>query len=496
MVDGEWRTESRRSQAVSHSFYVERTTFLCLENTSLRCLRIGAVRSSAQTSTRPNPEMIPIVTPADTARLDAIKSRGGTFSDEVDATVDEILGRVREEGGSALLDFTEQYDNVRPEPVKVPEERLDEASRAMGDDLRDAIAEAAANIRRFHRKQVRDSWFTEDGDGVVLGQRVVPMVRVGLYVPGGTAFYPSSLLMNAIPAQVAGVEEIHLVSPPQSGQPSGRPHPLVLATAGFLGLKHVYAVGGAQAVGALAYGTESVPAVDKIVGPGNAYVAAAKKKVFGRVGIDSVAGPSEIGVLADETADAEYVAADLLSQAEHDERASAILVTPHRPLATAVQDHVDARVPELPRAEVIEQSLADYGACVVTDTMDEAIDLMNELAVEHLELHVEAPWQTMTRIRHAGAIFLGSYSSEPVGDYMAGPNHVLPTGGTARHASALGVDDFIRTQSVISYTEERLRHTGSQIEALAEAEGLQAHAEAIRVRLERRDDEEPGSKMS
>ena len=431
--------------------------------------------------------MIPLITPDDESRLDAILSREATFSDEVDATVDDILAQVRNRGDDAVLALTEQFDGVRPDPVKVPPGLLDEAGDALDGELRDALVQAEDNIRRFHEKQVRESWFTDDGDGVILGQRVVPMERAGLYVPGGTAFYPSSLLMNAIPAQVAGVEEIHLVSPPQE---DGRPHPLVLATAALLGLEHVYAVGGAQAVGALAFGTDTVPAVDKIVGPGNAYVAAAKKKVFGRVGIDSVAGPSEIGVLADETATPEFVAADLLSQAEHDERASAILITPHRPLAEAVKDEVAARVPDLPRADVIEQALADYGACVVTDTMDEAVDLMNALAVEHLEIHVDDPWQAMTRIRHAGALFLGEYSSEPVGDYFAGPNHVLPTGGTARHASALGVDDFIRTQSVLSYTEERLRETGEQIATIAEAEELQAHAEAIRARLDRTSEEQ------
>ena len=420
-------------------------------------------------------------------------SRGGTFSDEVDTTVDDILGQVRTQGDAALLALAEQFDGVRPDPVKVPASVLDGAADALDDDLRDAIEDAADNIRRFHEKQVRESWFTDDGDGVILGQRVVPMERAGLYVPGGTAVYPSSLLMNAIPAQVAGVDEIHLVSPPQD---HGRPHPLVLATAAILDLEHIYAVGGAQAVGALAYGTDTVPAVDTIVGPGNAYVAAAKKKVFGRVGIDSVAGPSEIGVLADDTADPEFVAADLLSQAEHDKRASAILITPHPPLAEAVQGHVEDMVPELPRADVIEQALADYGACIVTDTMDGAVDLMNELAVEHLELHVDDPWQTMTRIRHAGALFLGKYSSEPVGDYFAGPNHVLPTGGTARHASALGVDDFVRTQSVLSYTKERLEDTGSQITTLAEAEELQAHAKAIRARLNRNDESTSGSKKS
>ena len=435
--------------------------------------------------------MIPLITPDDTARLDAIMSRGGTFSDEVDATVDDILDRVRAEGDAALLDLTETHDGVRPDPIEIPASALEGAVDALDADLRGALEEAAANIRRFHEKQVHESWFTEDGDGVVLGQRVVPMARAGLYVPGGTAVYPSSLLMNAIPAQVAGVDEIHLVSPPQA---DGRPPPLVLATTALLGLEHIYALGGAQAVGALAYGTESVPAVDTIVGPGNAYVAAAKKKVFGRVGIDSVAGPSEIGVLADATADPEFVAADLLSQAEHDERASAILIPPHRPLAEAVQQHVDAMVPGLPRADVIEQALADYGACIVTDTMRNATDLMNELAVEHLEIHTDDPWQTMTRIRHAGAIFLGEHSSEPVGDYFAGPNHVLPTGGTARHASALGVDDFLRTQSVLSYSQERLDKTGPKIATLAEAEDLRAHAEAIRARLDRSADDGSASK--
>lgn len=435
--------------------------------------------------------MIPLIAPDETDRLDAILSRDATFSDEVDATVGDILDQVREHGESALLDLTERFDGVRPDPVKSPAAQLDAAADALDGNLREAIAEAADNIRAFHEKQVRESWFTDDGDGVLLGQRVVPVERVGLYVPGGTAFYPSSLLMNAIPALVAGVDEVHLASPPQE---NGQPHPLVLATASFLGLGDVYAVGGAQAVGALAFGTESVPAVDKIVGPGNAYVAAAKKKVFGRVGIDSIAGPSEIGVLADDTADPAFIATDLLSQAEHDVRASAILITPHRGLAEAVQGEVEERVPTLPRADVIEQALTSYGACVVTETMDDAVSVMNELAVEHLELHVDDPWAMMTRIRHAGAIFLGEYSSEPVGDYFAGPNHVLPTGGTARHASALGVDDFVRSQSVLSYSRDRLQDTGEKIVTLAEAEDLHAHAEAIRARLNGDEDRGGGSK--
>ena len=429
--------------------------------------------------------MIPLYEYVDRAtKLAAILSRSASFSAEVDAAVRDIIEAVREGGDDAVLACTERFDGVRPDPLKVPAEALEEAHAAMDGDLRRVIQTAAGNIRRFHEQQRPQSWFTDDGDGVLLGQRVVPLDRAGLYVPGGTAFYPSSLLMNAIPAQVAGVREIYLVSPPQR---HGRPHPLVLATAYLLGLDHVYAVGGVQAVAALAFGTETVPAVDKIVGPGNAYVAAAKKQVFGTVDIDSIAGPSEIVVLADATADPAFVAADLLSQAEHDVRASAILVTPHRPLAEAVQQEVEQQAARLERRAIIEQSLQDYGACVVTETMEQALDLVNELAPEHLELIVEDPWATMTHVRHAGAIFLGPYASEPVGDYFAGPNHVLPTGGTARYASALSVDDFIRTQSIISYTAERLRQTGEDIMAFARSEDLTAHAHAIQVRLDHLD---------
>lgn len=434
--------------------------------------------------------MIPIVEYADRhKRLDAVLSRSASFSDEVDAAVRAILAAVRARGDAAVLELSERFDGVRPDPVRIPPAALREAAAAMDGALKDVVRKAEANIRRFHRRQVRQSWFVDDGDGVLLGQRMVPLQRVGLYVPGGTAFYPSSLLMNAVPAQVAGVEEVHLVSPPQA---DGRPHPLVMATAHLLGLEHVYAVGGAQAVGALAYGTGAVPAVDKIVGPGNAYVAAAKKQVFGPVAIDSVAGPSEIVVLADRTADPAYVAADLLSQAEHDVRASSVLVTPYRPLAEAVREEVARMAPTLDRRAIIEQSLADYGACVVTPSMGEAFALVDELAPEHLELLVEDPWGAMTRIRHAGALFLGPYSSEPVGDYYAGPNHVLPTGGTARYASALGVDDFMRRQSVISYSRERLAQTGPGIVRFAEAEDLTAHALAIQVRLDRLADDLTG----
>jgi histidinol dehydrogenase len=426
--------------------------------------------------------MIPIVEYAEhEARLGAILSRSASFSPEVEAAARAIVEAVRDGGDAAVLDFSERFDGVRPAALKVPMQALEDAYTAMDADLRRIIAEAAANVRRFHEQQRQRSWFTDDGDGVLLGQRIVPLERAGLYVPGGTACYPSSLLMNAIPAQAAGVEALHLVSPPGE---DGLPHPLVLATARFLGLDNVYAVGGAQAIAALAFGTETIPKVDKIVGPGNAYVAAAKKLVYGPVDIDAVAGPSEIVVLADATADAVFVAVDLLSQAEHDVRASAILVTPHRPLAEAVVEHVERLVPTLERRAIIKPALRDYGACVVTATLDEAVAMVNELAPEHLELLVADPWATMTRIRHAGAIFLGPYSSEPVGDYFAGPNHVLPTGGTARYASALGVDDFIRKQSIIAYTRERLAKTGSDIVAFAESEALTAHARAIQVRLD------------
>ncbi|MEM1125284.1 MAG: histidinol dehydrogenase [Bacteroidota bacterium] len=429
--------------------------------------------------------MIALVDYADRhEKLTAILSRDASFNEEVDAAVAAILAEVRTQGDDAVLAFTERFDGVRPPALRISPEALAEAYAAMAPSLRRIIADAADNIRRFHAQQLQRSWFTDDGDGVILGQRVLPLERAGLYVPGGAAFYPSSLLMNAIPAQVAGVPSIHLVSPPGA---DGQPHPLVLGTAHFLGLDQVYAVGGAQAVAALAYGTETIPRVDKIVGPGNAYVAAAKKQVYGPVDIDSVAGPSEILILADASADPEYVAADLLSQAEHDVRASAILVTPHRPLAEAVQAHVERMVPTLSRRAIMETSLPAYGALIVTETMEQALDMTNELAPEHLEVIVEDPWQTLTRIKHAGAIFLGPYSSEPVGDYFAGPNHVLPTGGTARYASALSVDDFIRKQSIISYTADRLRQTGPDIVAFAQAEELTAHAEAIAVRLRRLD---------
>lgn len=425
--------------------------------------------------------MIPILSYSEReSYLHTILNRQASFDPRIDEAVTGILDGVRTQGDAALIEFTEMFDQVKLDAIRVPQGAIQAASESIPAHLHSIIQEAERNIRRFHERQLPDSWYMEDGDGVILGQRIAPLERAGVYVPGGKAFYPSSLLMNVIPAQVAGVSEIHLVSPPQ---PNGLPHPLVLGAAYQLGITNVYAVGGAQSIAALAYGTSSIPKVDKIVGPGNVYVATAKKQVYGTVDIDSVAGPSEIVVLADSTANPLHVAADLLSQAEHDERASAILITTDAALAKQVQLHIQELVPTLSRKAILEKSLKDYGACIVTDSLTEAIDLVNELAPEHLEIIVESPWETMTRIKHAGAIFLGPYSSEPVGDYFAGPNHVLPTGGTARYASALSVDDFIRKQSIIYYTEERLQKTGSKIIDFANAEELSAHALAISVRL-------------
>ncbi|HYE57332.1 MAG TPA: histidinol dehydrogenase [Rhodothermales bacterium] len=413
-------------------------------------------------------------------RLAAILAREATFSPEVDAAVAAILDDVRVRGDAALADLTERFDGVRPAALRVPEAALDAALGAMDPALRAVIEEAHARVTRYHEAQRERGWWIEDEGGTLLGQRVVPMARVGLYVPGGTAFYPSSLVMNAVPARVAGVGEVHVVSPPQ--RETGRPHPLVLGTARLLGLTHVYAVGGAQAVGALAFGTETVPRVDKIVGPGNAYVASAKRQVFGRVAIDSIAGPSEIVVLADDAANPTYAAADLLSQAEHDVRASALLVTPSARLAESVAAEVARLAETLPRRDIVAASLRDYGAALVTATMDEAIDVVNRLAPEHLELLVAEPWTLLPRILHTGAVFLGAHSPEPIGDYFAGPNHVLPTGGTARYASALGVYDFVRRQSVIAYGADALTRDAAKVARFARAEGLEAHALAVEVR--------------
>ena len=425
--------------------------------------------------------LLPLVPYADrAARLTAVLDRRAVFDPAVEAAVAEILGAVQARGDAALAELTARFDGVAPPALRVPQAALDAALAALDPELRATFAAAAANVRRFHEREMPASWTHDDGDGVRYGQRVRPVERAGLYVPAGTAPLPSSVIMNAVPAQVAGVGELHLCSPPG---PDGRPHALILATARLLGIEHVYAVGGAQAVGALAFGTETVPRVDVIVGPGNAFVATAKKQVVGRVGIDSVAGPSEVVVLADADADPAFAAADLLAQAEHDARASAVLVTPSAALARAVQAEVERLVPTLPRADVLRESLPAYGAAIVTETMDEAVACVDELAPEHLVILAGDPEALWARIGHAGAVFLGAETPEPVGDYFAGPNHVLPTGGTARFASALGVGVFLRRQSVVRYSRARLAQTGERIARFAEAEGLDAHALAVRVRL-------------
>ncbi|MED4188602.1 histidinol dehydrogenase, partial [Halalkalibacterium halodurans] len=383
-----------------------------------------------------------------------------TGTDMQQDAVHSIIAQVREQGDQALFTLTKQFDGADLTTLRVQQAEIEAAYREMEEPVLQAIGEAIENIRDFHERQKRNSWMTTKPDGTILGQKITPLDSVGLYVPGGKAAYPSSIMMNVIPAQVAGVQNIVIVSPPQKDGsiPAG-----VLVTAAELGVKTILKVGGAQAIAALAYGTESVPAVDKITGPGNIYVALAKRAVFGHVDIDMIAGPSEIVVLADERANPRYIAADLLSQAEHDERASAILVTPSRALAEEVAVEVDQQLTTLPKREIAAASIRDYGAIYVTETLEEAVSVVNELAPEHLEILAEEPMSFLGKIRHAGAIFLGPYSSEPVGDYFAGPNHVLPTNGTARFSSPLNVDDFVKKSSIISYSKAALLENGAKI---------------------------------
>ena len=406
------------------------------------------------------------------------------FADSVNA----ILANVKENGDKALFQYTKDFDkaDINASNIKVTEEEIKEAyDRLENPELVQVIRRSLKNIKEYHEKQKQYSWFDSKPDGSILGQKVTPLSRVGVYVPGGKADYPSSVLMNVIPAKVAGVEQIVMVTPPGK---DGKVNPNTLVAANEAGVDVIYKVGGAQAIAALAYGTESIAKVDKIVGPGNIYVALAKKAVFGYVSIDSVAGPSEILVLADETANPRYVAADLLSQAEHDELASAILVTTSEELANKVSEYVDMFVSKLKRKEILQKSLDNYGYILVTDTMQAAIDTANDIASEHLEIVTKNPFDTMTRIKNAGAIFLGENSSEPLGDYFAGPNHVLPTNGTAKFFSPLSVDDFIKKSSIISYSREALEPLSEDIQKFAKAEGLTAHANSIRVRFEEDDD--------
>ncbi|UVI30572.1 histidinol dehydrogenase [Paenibacillus spongiae] len=405
---------------------------------------------------------------------------------EQNETVRKIVEAVRNEGDAAVLAYTEEHDRVKLDPgsLRVTEGEIQAAYGRVDDAFLTAIREAAANIRAFHEKQLRQSWMDLQADGTMLGQILRPLKRVGVYVPGGKAAYPSSVLMNVIPAQVAGVPEIVMVTPPATGGKEGI-DPYILVAAAEAGVKEMYRIGGAQAVAALAYGTATIPPVDKICGPGNIFVALAKRAVFGAVDIDSIAGPSEIVVLADEQADAAYVAADLLSQAEHDEMASAILVTTSREFGDRVAIEVEKQLAELPRADIARKSIDSNGAVLLAESLDEAIAVINRMAPEHLEVMIADPMSILGRIENAGAIFIGPYSSEPVGDYFAGPNHILPTNGTARFSSPVNVDDFVKKSSLIYYSKEALLANGDKIMTLARHEGLEAHARAIEIRLER-----------
>lgn len=403
---------------------------------------------------------------------------------EQNASVKEIVAAVKAQGDEALLRYSKQFDGVELEvsQLRVTEQELKAAYAKVEPAFVQAIVSAANNIRAFHLRQKRESWMDVQQDGTILGQIIHPLQRVGVYVPGGKASYPSSVLMNVIPAQVAGVEEIVLVTPPATGGKEGI-DPYILVAAAEAGVKEIYRVGGAQAIAALAYGTDTIKQVDKICGPGNIYVALAKREVYGAVDIDSIAGPSEIAVLADEHADPVYVAADLLSQAEHDEMACAVLVTPSTTFATACQQEVERQLAELPRQEIARASIRDYGVIIVVDSIEAGIDVINRIAPEHFELMVEEPMQYVGKVVNAGAIFVGAYSSEPVGDYFAGPNHIIPTNGTARFSSPVDVDDFIKKSSLIYYSKEALLRDGDTIIELARREGLEGHARAIEVRL-------------
>lgn len=416
--------------------------------------------------------------------LEDLLKRSPNQYTEYEERVAAILKTVKAERDKAIFDYTKQFDGVEisADNIRVTEAEIEEAYEKVDASLVDIIRKAKENIQTYHEKQRQYSWFDSKPDGTMLGQKVTALQRVGVYVPGGKAVYPSSVLMNILPAKVAGVEEIVMVTPPGK---DGKVNPNTLVAAHEAGADVIYKVGGAQAIAALAYGTECIPKVDKIVGPGNIYVALAKKAVYGHVSIDSIAGPSEILVIADETANPRYVAADLLSQAEHDELASAILVTTSETLAKEVSEQVEIFVEELSRTEIMRKSLDNYGYILVADTMEDVIDIANEIASEHLEIMTKNPYDVMMKVRNAGAIFIGEYSSEPLGDYFAGPNHVLPTNGTAKFFSALSVDDFIKKSSIIAYSKEALGAIHEDIELFAEAEKLTAHANSIKVRFEK-----------
>lgn len=414
--------------------------------------------------------------------LENLANRGLNSSGEFESKVNAIIGAVREKRDEAVFSFTKQFDgaDIHAGNILVSEEEIKEAYANVDEKLLGVIRKSLVNIRKYHEKQVQNSWFTTE-DGIILGQKVTPLATVGVYVPGGKAPLASSALMNVVPAKVAGAGRIVMCTPPGK---DGKIAPSTLVSAKEAGVDEIYKAGGAQAIAAMAFGTESIPKVDKIVGPGNIYVALAKKAVFGYVSIDSIAGPSEILVLADESANPRYVAADLLSQAEHDEMASAILITTSEALADAVSAEVDKFVAELSRREIIQKSLDNYGYILVAPDMDAAVETANEIASEHMEIVTKDAFHVMTKIKNAGAIFIGEYSSEPLGDYFAGPNHVLPTSGTAKFFSALSVDDFIKKSSIISYSREALEKVHRDIEQFAECEKLTAHANSVRVRFE------------
>ena len=421
--------------------------------------------------------------------LENLLKRSPNNYGKFEAAVADILANVKEKGDEALFSYTKEFDKVEvtPETIRVTEAEIEEAYKAVDASLLEVIRKALVNIRSYHEKQRQNSWFTSTENGTMLGQKVTPLNRVGVYVPGGKAVYPSSVLMNIVPAKVAGVPHIVMTTPPGK---DGKVNPSTLVAAKEAGADEIYKVGGAQAIGALAYGTASIPKVDKIVGPGNIFVALAKKAVYGHVSIDSIAGPSEILVLADETANAHYVAADLLSQAEHDEMASAILITTSTELAQNVEKEIEGYLKVLSRKEIIEKSLENLGYILIAEDMDEAIEAANEIASEHMEIVTKNAFEVMMKVRNAGAIFIGEYSSEPLGDYFAGPNHVLPTNGTAKFFSALSVDDFIKKSSIVYYSRSALQEIHKDIIQFASSEQLTAHANSIAVRFEEEDKKE------
>lgn len=421
--------------------------------------------------------------------LENLLKRSPNNYGKFEAAVADILANVKEKGDEALFSYTKEFDKVEvtPETIRVTEAEIEEAYKAVDASLLEVIRKALVNIRSYQEKQRQNSWFTSTENGTMLGQKVTPLNRVGVYVPGGKAVYPSSVLMNIVPAKVAGVPHIVMTTPPGK---DGKVNPSTLVAAKEAGADEIYKVGGAQAIGALAYGTASIPKVDKIVGPGNIFVALAKKAVYGHVSIDSIAGPSEILVLADETANAHYVAADLLSQAEHDEMASAILITTSTELAQNVEKEIEGYLKVLSRKEIIEKSLENFGYILIAEDMDEAIEAANEIASEHMEIVTKNAFEVMMKVRNAGAIFIGEYSSEPLGDYFAGPNHVLPTNGTAKFFSALSVDDFIKKSSIVYYSRSALQEIHKDIIQFASSEQLTAHANSIAVRFEEEDKKE------